>query len=201
VYASNFGALIVGLETGGFSMVFTDASAVRGYLPSGGGLGPLDANLLDPTDSSSGAFGGDVVTLTLNVDFSSAGLIGGSSGFLFGNLVLTGFDTPDSTYGIPAMPSLNGLTVSQFLGITDTLLGGGSYPFGYSISDVDPVAVELNDSFLGGTPSAYAQDHLLVPSGTGSGNSVPEPSGLALFVTGLVTIGIVSRRKREAVIA
>ena len=41
-----------------------------------------------PTSSPSGSFGGDVLVLRLNVDFSDAGFLHGTSKIPFGNLVL-----------------------------------------------------------------------------------------------------------------
>lgn len=185
LYSGEFGALIVGLTTGGYSMVFATSGDVLNYIPAGGLPGPLDANLLNPTLSSSGAFGGDVVTLKLNVDFSNAGLISGTSGYSLGSLVLTGFGTPDTANGIPALPDLDGLTVAQLLGISNVLLGGGSDTFGYSIGDIDTVDIKINNSFLGGFPSDFALEHLLPPNNGGT-TSVPEPPSLALIAVGLL---------------
>jgi PEP-CTERM motif len=188
VYASTFGGLAVGLPVGGFDMIFTDASAVLNYLPSGGALGPLDANLLNPTDSSAGAFGGDVVALELNVDFSNAGFLLGTSGFEYGDLTLTNFDG--------TLSGLNGQTVQQFLAISNTLLGDGSSP--YSIADIDSVAVGLSNAFLDGIPSTFAQDHLVAPGGGGGGTNVPEPSSALLLGIGLLGLGIFQYRRRGA---
>jgi hypothetical protein len=71
VYAATFGVLRVG---GVFTMSFDGAPAIEAYLPQTASPGALDATLDDPTTSASGAFGGEVVTLTLNVDFSRCGI-------------------------------------------------------------------------------------------------------------------------------
>jgi hypothetical protein len=146
VYASTFGELIVG---GGFKMTFGSATAVEVYLPQSGALGALDANLSDPGNSSSGEFGGDVVTLMLNVDFADAGYINGSAGAKLGDLVIY-------NSGISA---LDGITVRQFLSVLNTLLGGGTSSYG-TISDLEPIALQISLAFINGTPSAWAQLHL-----------------------------------------
>jgi hypothetical protein len=151
VYASTLGISEVGIAgTSGFSMQFSDAPSVIDYLPAVGTLGPLNADLSDPTSSSSGAFGGEVLALRLNIDFSDAGFLSGSAGVAFGSLTLCGFS---------ALPALNGLTVRQFMNTVNTPLGAGSST--YSIADLDPVTASLNDSFNGGAASTFAQDHLV----------------------------------------
>jgi len=149
VYASS-GEVIVGLPSPGFAMGFGGASYVQAYLPASGVAGPLDANLSNPTTSSSGIFGGDVLSLHLNVDFSDAGFLHGTSPVPLGNLTLCNFST---------LTALNGMTVRQFLGTVNTLLGGGSAT--YSISDLDPITSAINGSFVGGTPSTFAQTNLV----------------------------------------
>ena len=131
----------------GFSAVFTAPSSIVTYLPASGTLGPLSGDLIDPSSTSSGAFGGEVLALTLNVDFSA--YTGGTSGIAFGGLTLCGLSTM----------SLNGTTVSGFLALANTLLGGGSN--GYSITELTPIAAELNNAFTTGAPSTWAQDHLV----------------------------------------
>jgi hypothetical protein len=149
VYASTFGQLEVGFIPGGFAMGFGSGSAVADYLPQSGPIGALDTSLSDPTISASGAFGGEVVALRLNVDFSDAGVLG-TMALPFGNLTLCNFPN--------ALP-LNGVTVRDFLGTVSTLLGGGSTPF--NIADLYPITIALNGSFSAGAPSPFAQSHLV----------------------------------------
>ncbi|HTV28247.1 MAG TPA: hypothetical protein VMF32_10745 [Xanthobacteraceae bacterium] len=76
VFASQGGFLEVGVPgPAGFSMIFADADSVIAYLPATGTPGPLTADLVDPVSSVSGAFGGEVVGLALNLAFSDDGLL------------------------------------------------------------------------------------------------------------------------------
>lgn len=43
--------------------------------------------------------------------------------------------------------------------MVNTLLGGVSGT--YSISDLDPITLDVNDAFSGGTVSSFAQAHLV----------------------------------------
>jgi hypothetical protein len=151
VYSSTFGVVEVGIPgTAGFSMAFGGSSAVLAYLPQSGSPYALSSDLLDPTSSSSGRFGGDVLTLELNVDFSDAGFLGGTAGLKLGDLTLCGFSTP---------AGLNGTTVRQLLATVNTLLGGGSAS--YSIYDIGLVVDGVNTAFAAGAASTYAQTHLV----------------------------------------
>jgi hypothetical protein len=114
IYTS--GVFLIGSTKPGFFMAFTDEVDVADYLPASGLPGPLDANLVNPTTSSAGQFGGEVATMKLNIDFSNAGLLPNSSGLLLGNLVLTGFSGSEA--------SLNGLTVNQFFPLSQAALAG-----------------------------------------------------------------------------
>jgi hypothetical protein len=180
VYA-HFGGVFVG-STSGFGIIFTDALSVLAYEPSIGPYAPLNGSFLDPITTQSGAFGGDVLALEFNVDFSDAGLLPGTSGLRFGDLVLTDFST---------FPQLNGLTVRQFLGDVNTLLSGGSSII--SISDLGPLVNDVNSSFsFGSTVSQFAQDHLEAPGAT-----VPEQSSWVLWGSGLLGLAAIRRWKRR----
>jgi len=131
VYAPLLGILAVGVTNGtGFAMLFT-YQGVTNYLPAAGPIGPLDSNLVDPTFSASGAFGGEVVALQLNVDFSAAGFLH-STGVPFGNLKLCNI----TTFSV-----LNGQTVAQILTEANTLLGGGTGTYGLTITDLYPLSL------------------------------------------------------------
>jgi len=193
VYAATGDLLYVGAP-GGYQLIFTRAETLLLYLPTAGPVGPLDATLVDPMSTSAGSFGGEVTALQLNVDFSSAGLLGSSS-VPFGNLVLTGFDG--------SLSSLNGQTVSQFLGDVSVLLGGGSsiYTIDQLDNASDSIIVDLNTSFSNGNPSPWADEHLTLPTGTTGGGgggttSMPEPSSVVLLGAGL--LGILGLAKFKA---
>jgi hypothetical protein len=142
------GSVVVGNSGGNYHMAFTSASAINTYLPAGGTAGALTANLTNPTSSSAGIFGGQVLALELNVDFSNANVTDPG----FGNLTLC---------GLPAS-SLNGQTVSQILAAMNTALGGGALPAGYSFGGNNPatslsqLATDLNSSWDGGNSGAFA---------------------------------------------
>jgi hypothetical protein len=146
VYVSTFGTLTIG---GGFDMNFGSASAIETYLPQTGPADPLDASLSDPSTSASGVFGGDVLTLQLNADFSQAGLVTANSGRKLDGLTIC-------SSGVSA---LDGQTVGQLLTAVNTLLGGGTSTDG-SIATLDPIVNDINNGFTDGAPSTWAQLHL-----------------------------------------
>ena len=151
VYASTFGMMEIGLSgTAGFSITFSNPNDLLTYLPAPGAYGALANDYSNATTTESGAFGGEVAALRINIDFSDAGLTVGTSGIPFGNLTLCNF---------AVQPLLNGLTVRQFLGEVNTLLGGGTG--NYTLAELAPITSELNSSFAGGTVFPFADDHLV----------------------------------------
>ena len=156
VYASTQGIIELGVPgAAGFSNRFSNPSSIVDYLPTIGVPGPLTSGQVDPSRDASGIFGGEVTALKLNVDFSEAALLDGS-GIRFGDLELCGFS---------ALPLFNGMTVRQFFGVVNTLLGGGAGPF--SIEQLSPITTQLNESFSPASNpfsgvSQFAQDHLFV---------------------------------------
>jgi hypothetical protein len=138
------------LAQGGHFMDFTDQSTLLIYLPQSQPAGALNANVTDPTSTSSGIFGGQIAALRLNVDFSDANIISGTSGLKFGDLRLCGLTT---TTG------LNGSTIRQLQAIVNTALGGGTTPF--AITDLSSLLTDVNASFEGGFVSTFAQAHVV----------------------------------------
>jgi len=141
------------------------------------------ARACNPILTSSGAFGSEVLGLRFNVDFSDAGLLPGTSGLKFGDLLLENFSTE---------PVFNGLTVRQFLADVNTLLGGGSSAF--TIADLGSTVGDLNAAFSAGNPSVFAQAHLVAPT---SASNVPEPSSWLLMIPAVFGLGWSRRLKRR----
>jgi len=138
---------------GSLFLAFTSASAVLDYIPSDGTAAALTAIMQNPTSSSSGFFGGDVLALQIDVDFSDAGRLSGGAGFKFGDLTLCNM-TPST---------LNNLSVRNYATIVNALLGGGSSG-GFTAADIltlEPITEDIASAFEGGTPSDFAQQHLV----------------------------------------
>jgi len=154
--ASQFPGLFPGgVEVGiagsdGLSMKFSSAFAVQDYLPAGGTPDKLTADLLDPTNSSSGVFGGQVLALKLNIALSDAGATPPGLADLF--------------YRNPG-DALHGYTVRQILAAAETALGGGALPTGYNYADLSTLCDNLNLSWHNVTtegcePSGWASLYL-----------------------------------------
>lgn len=153
VYVSRGGLLEIGIPGAtGFSARFHNASSLLSFLPQAGAPGPLTGDLLGPTTSPAGSFGGAVAALAVNVDFSDAGLTLGARGVPFGDLVLC---------GLPAQPLLEGMTVREVLAEANIALGGGIAV--YSLNEMSILATVLSNAFDGGVVGSYAQ-HLAIGS-------------------------------------
>ncbi len=177
VYAATSGVLEIGIPgAAGFSMLFTNATALRDYLSSSSdpSVGPLQADLVDPSASPSGIFGGNLTALRLNIDFSDAGLLPGTSELPFGDLILANFTT---------LPELDGLSVREFQDVVETALGGGPAP--YALTDLNDVTAQLNSAFSGGLATPDAQIHL-----------APEPDELLMLGVGAIGLVVARRRTR-----
>ena len=185
VYAATFGIVKVG-SVSGFTMSFTDAASVIAYLPAIGPFAPLNGSVLNPIATSSGAFGSEVLGLQLDVDFSDAGFLTGTTGLRFGDLVMTNFT--------PFFSPFNGITVRQFLADMNILLSGGSTIF--TIPDLGTTIGDLNASFSVGNPSTFAQNHLIAPS---SATPAPEPSTWMLLTVACASFSFQLRRRARRI--
>jgi hypothetical protein len=117
---------------GGTSMKFTSSLAVKNYLPAGGTPDNLTLDLVDPTSSSSGVFGGQVLALKLNIALSD----GGATPAGLGN-----------QYYINPGDALSGYTVRQILAAAENALGGGALPVGYTYASLSTLCDNLNLSW------------------------------------------------------
>ena len=117
---------------GGNSVKFTSSIAVQNYLPAGGTPNKLTLNLADPTSSSSGVFGGQVLALKLNIALSDCGATPAGLGEL---------------YYLNPGDSLNGFTVRKILAAAETALGGGALPAGYTYASLSTLCDNLNLSW------------------------------------------------------
>jgi hypothetical protein len=79
-------------------MVFTDAGSVLTYMPSIGPFASLSGSVVNPGTTVSGAFGGEVLGLEFNVNFSDAVFLPGTSGLRLGDLVLANFSGSQSSF-------------------------------------------------------------------------------------------------------
>jgi len=160
VYRSGF--VEIGIPgSAGFSAKFTSAAAIEAYLPCGKSAKAFTADTTNPSASAGNVFAGQVLALQLNVDFSDAGVTGGSVGF-FGDLVLNDPSSP-----------LHGKTVRQILAIANTALGGGNVSsYGVTIGSLNVLADALNRAFDNCEVSAWANSFIVMPP-------APEPASAA----------------------
>jgi hypothetical protein len=144
------GGLEVGIAgAGGFSMIFTSGDRVLFYAPGTGTPGPLTADLVDPSSTSSGMFGGQVLALQVNVNFSDAGLLNGR--YQYGNLHLC---------GLTQTPLYNGLEIRMFLDAMNAALSFSSGIPPYTYDELSALVDDVTRAFEGGAASSFAQNHV-----------------------------------------
>ena len=143
-YAITFGALELGVPgAAGFSMVFDSADAIIGYLPASGTPGALTGDIADPAATASGSLGGEILALTLSVDFDA---FDDSFDGTLGNYKLG-----DMTYKAPAADStaiFNGMSVRQILAAANLFLGTATGP--YTAQLLDQTVFNINFNFAPG---------------------------------------------------
>jgi hypothetical protein len=128
-------------------------SALRTCVSEGGGLGgPITRDTINPTDNfGGGGLARQTITLTLNIAFNTAGVIGvGPNNF--GSLIYT-----------KSGDALSGLTVNQILDAANHALAGLGLPAGYDFSSLSSLIGSLNISFHEYDVSSWASSHLSTP--------------------------------------
>jgi len=138
---------VVGLPDSYNSATFTDAEAVKDFLPAGGTPGALATDYTDPIVTSAGVLAGQVLSLTLNVGF---------------DLYDTNFSPSDNDlkdYVINnSFTACDGMTVQDVLDEGNNVLGGAASPF--TPSQINDCATWINEKFDegggGGSISQFA---------------------------------------------
>jgi hypothetical protein len=156
-------------------MDFSSAEAMLTYLPQSGAPSSLDANLLDPTSSSSGAFGGQVVALGLNIGFGDHGFLSHPADVSFGDLV-----PPTSRARWPVStvsPSGNSTRSS-----TPRWAAGSAVRHCRSRHAREPDEFFVRRRL----PEPFALEHLELPAVTAP---VPEPATLLLMLASMSASG------------
>jgi hypothetical protein len=186
VFASTSDLMQIGIPgAAGYSIIWDDPANLVKYLPGTGAPGILTTDLLDPTESAAGSFGGEVATLTLNVAYSDAGVLKGNLDLPFGNLVLKGLGG-DVAFA-------NGLTVRQILADSNTVLGGGGLPSSQvTFLDFFGLINNIDMSFNGGPVSTFGQQNFVYPVTTTHGapemNASSAASALTLLLGGIAVL-------------
>jgi len=142
-FASAFPTGAVIGQPDGYTALFTDARAVRAFLPAFSTPGPFTESHIDPRRTEAGVLAGQVLALTLNV----------------------GFDLADSNFA-PSVNNLkdyiirgstvlcDGMTVQEVLDEANTILGGLTSSF--SPSEINECATWINERFTDGGADGLA---------------------------------------------
>ena len=115
-----------------YSVIFTNANALKNFMPQIGAAGQLNMSYVNPTTTTAGQFAGNVAALALNVAFNDSGLLGSTTTTKLGNLVVTSGPMKD-------------YKVYEVLLLANKALGGGITPF--SIQTLNDVVSNINYNF------------------------------------------------------
>jgi hypothetical protein len=127
--------LLAGCEPGN-SILLTSSEAVKEFLPQGGSPAALAQDHTDP-DGRIGVLAGQVVALTLNVQFDLCDPNFGESGTNLANLVV--IEDERECYG---------MTVQQVLDLANAILGGCSTAL--TPSQINDCVTKINENYVDG---------------------------------------------------
>ena len=175
VYGAEGGNFILGDPHTGPALVLTDYGAVRAYLPATGTPDGLTGQFDDPTSTSAGSFGGDLVALKLNVDFSDAGVAYFPRTCTPAGTTACPWSAGDLVTYAPGEWSSNAAARLLLLEFFETVYGGtggnmivGDYPASLVFLVFDSPDAVLHYLPGSGTPAALVQQ-LLDPTHSESG--------------------------------
>jgi hypothetical protein len=138
-------------NSGGRTATWTSAAAVNAFLPNGGTPGVLTQNYTNPLFTSAGVLASQILGLTLNVEYSCAGVFAtlglSDPGFCYGDFVIT----------LDCGTRFAGITVDSFLVLANKVVSGQLITFRGSLlkpSKVNETATCLNQQFDGCDPFA-----------------------------------------------
>ncbi len=146
--------LVVG-DPGNFTITFTSAQAVANFLPAGGNSQILTQNLTNPPNANGvGNWAGQIVAAILNVEFNDAGYLGSGANKLKDLIFLAG--------------PFQGMSVSNFLLIANTAIGGGGTS-GFSINEIAYAAEQIDLNF----ENVADLNYFTCPSNSGGNGTGP----------------------------
>ena len=153
VYPS--GWVMIGAAAPGLSAKF-NLAGIGNFLPATEPAGVFTVNLVNPMSTSAGSLAGETLALQLSVDFNNAGVTGNGTPTL-GNLVYN-----------PAVlgDSLKGQTIAQILVLANQVLSSqtDALPRDYTLARLNTLVMNINNSFVGSTVSAWALSNLTLAS-------------------------------------
>jgi len=122
--------------TNGFTLQFTSAQAVTDFLPSGGSARALTGNLINPGGTYSNTLAGQLVGLTLSVQFDLTDANFSAAGTHLQDLVVT-------------TGTFVGWTVAQVLAEANNVLGGCAST--YTAAQLNSILTAINENYDNGT--------------------------------------------------
>jgi hypothetical protein len=137
------GGMVTIGHASGFTATWTSAAAIEAFLPDGRAPNVLTGDLTDPVSTSAGILASQILALTLNREYSCAGIF-----------TDVGLSPADYCYGEQVIGNdcgkFAGLTVDEFLMLANKAVGGKLNVLnGYdaSLSDLNYTATCLNELF------------------------------------------------------